>query len=192
VATDQGATASGSAAVPVAQHPHVTLAKAATVADGHADAAGDVINYTIDVANAGNMTLTGVAVSDSLTGTPSGVDANTDGFNDGDANHDGKLSVGETWHYTANHTVTQDEIDNNGVVDPALTISNTASADSNQTNPESASASVLVEQNPDLTITKTANVASVDAVGNVINYTVTVENKGNMTLTGLTVADPLV
>ena len=59
-------------------------------------------------------------------------------------------------------------------------------------NPESASASVNVLQNPDLTITKTADVASVDAAGDLINYTVTVANTGNMTLTGLTVADPLV
>jgi len=34
------------------------------VADGTADAADDVINYAIAVHNAGNMTLTGAAVSD--------------------------------------------------------------------------------------------------------------------------------
>ena len=39
------------------------------VADGTADEAGDVINYTINVANTGNMTLTDIDVSDpSVTG----------------------------------------------------------------------------------------------------------------------------
>ena len=47
------------------------------------------------------------------------VDANDDGFNDGDTDNDGQLDVGETWQYTVSYTVTQDDIDNGGVVDPA-------------------------------------------------------------------------
>src|SRR5262249_57407346 len=107
--------------------------------------------------------LTDLVVTDRFVSNLAAVDADQDGFNDGDTNKDGKLSVGETWHYTANHTVTQAEIDNNGIVDPALAITNTATADTNQTAPESDSASVAVVQNPDLTITKTADVTSVDA-----------------------------
>ena len=41
--------------------------------------------------------------------------------------NDGKLDLTETWVYTASHTVTQDDIDNGGVVNPALTYNNTAS-----------------------------------------------------------------
>ena len=44
---------------------------------------------------------------------------------------DGLLDVGETWHYTATHTVTQAEIDSNGGGDGD--IDNTATADSDQT-----------------------------------------------------------
>src|SRR5207253_2319698 len=99
VTTSEGATSSASAAVLIDQDPHATLAKTATVADGTADAAGDVINYTIAVTNDGNMSLTSPVVSDPSVSNLA--------YTFGDNNNDGKLSVGETWHYTANHTVTQ-------------------------------------------------------------------------------------
>jgi len=54
-----------------------------------------------------------------------GVDADNDGFNDGDTNHDAALNVGETWQFAFTHTVAQGEIDNGGIVDPSLTIDNT-------------------------------------------------------------------
>src|SRR5437764_478148 len=97
--------------------------------------------------------------------------------------------VAATWNYTANHMVTQDEIDNNGVIDPAPTISNTVSADSNQTNPESASASVLVEQRSDLSISYTADLPPVDST--LFPYTSLFRsaNAGNMSLTNLVVSD---
>src|SRR5204862_4904100 len=118
------------------------------------------------------------------------VDVNNDGFNDGDTKQDGQLNVGETWQWTFAHTVTQDEIDNGGVVDPNLTIDNTATASTDQADPTATgSTSVGVEQRPDLAITKTANVDSVDAAGNVINYTLNVANTGNMSLTRLAVSD---
>ena len=41
-----------------------------------------------------------------------------------------------------------------------------------------------------LTVTKTATESSYDAVGNVIHYTISVENTGNVTLTNIVVTDP--
>ena len=82
--------------------------------------------------------------------------------------------------YTASHTaVTRDDLDTNGGGDGV--IQNTVTADSNETAPVSANAAVAVDQRPDLTFTKTADVSSVDAAGDVISYTITVENSGNVT-----------
>ena len=103
---------------------------------------------------------------------------------------DNLLEVGETWGYTATHTVTQAEIDSNGSGDGNL--ENTATADSEETGPDTDDASVPVEQKPSLNIVKDATIAggTADAAGEQINYTITVANTGNMTLTDVSVIDP--
>jgi uncharacterized repeat protein (TIGR01451 family) len=191
VTTGQGASDSDSVSVLVVQDPRVSLAKSASVADGTANAVGDVINYTIDVSNAGNMTLTGINVTDpSVTGLT---------YVSGDTDGDDKLDLTETWHYTAHHTVTQADIDNGGVVNAALTYTNTASVTTDQGSADadandSDSVSVAVVQDPHVSLTKSAVVAdgTADSAGDVINYTINVANTGNMTLTGAAVTDPSV
>ncbi|MGX7953821.1 DUF7507 domain-containing protein, partial [Tsuneonella sp. HG249] len=105
-----------------------------------ADTAGEKINYTISVQNTGNQTLTNVVVTDP------NADAGSILYVSGDANTDGELDVGETWNYTAQHTVTQAEIDSNGGGDGDL--DNVATADSTQTDPDTDDATVPVDQNP--------------------------------------------
>jgi uncharacterized repeat protein (TIGR01451 family) len=160
-------------------HSALAIHKTATVAGGTADVAGEVINYTIDVANTGNTALTGVTVTDPAVSNLAAV-LNA-GFNIGDVNQDNQLSAGETWHYTASHTVTQEDIDSNGGGNGA--ISNTATADTVETDPVSASATVAVDRHPGVQLLKSADVSSVDAAGDVINYTITLANSGNTTLT---------
>ena len=92
--------------------------------------------------------------------------------------------MGETWRYTATHTVTQAEID------AGTNIVNVATADSNQTPPDTDDASVPVTQSPALNILKDAVPGgTADIAGEVISYTITVQNTGNPTLTGVTVVD---
>ena len=69
------------------------------------DGAGDVINYTIKVPNTGNTTLTGVVVTD-----PNADAGSIFRVADVVGDNDELLEVGETWHYTASHTVTQAEL----------------------------------------------------------------------------------
>ncbi|WP_416558899.1 beta strand repeat-containing protein [Limnohabitans sp. yimb22184] len=166
------------ASVSVEQSAALNIVKDASVAGGTADAAGEVIDYTIAVSNTGNQTLTGVTVADPfISNLVLVADA---------ASADGELDVGETWSYTASHVVTQAEIDAGG------NIVNVATADSNQTDPDTDDASVAVEQTPGLNIVKDASVAggTANAAGEVIDYTISVQNTGNQTLTGVTVVDP--
>ena len=149
-----------------------------------ADVAGETINYTITVANTGNTTLTGVVVTDPNADAGSivrGADVVGD--------NDGLLEVGETWAYTAAHTVTQAEIDSNGGGDGD--IDNIATADSDETGPDTDDATVPVAQAPALNIVKEAVPGqTADVAGETLNYTITVANTGNTTLTGVVVTDP--
>src|SRR5213079_920149 len=113
-------------------------------------------------------------------------------FNDGDTNKDGSLNVGETWQFSVSYTVTQGDIDNGGVFNPALTHDNTATATTAQGATGTASASVLVDQNPHVTLVKSATLpgGTADHAGEVIAYTIDVTNDGNMTLTSPVVTDP--
>jgi len=76
----------------------------------------------------------------------------------------GVLNVGETWTYTYSHSLTQAELNTKGV-DGDGTLDNTASVDTDQTDPQSATASVDLVYNPKLEITKTAVVADWPAPG---------------------------
>ena len=180
------APVSDSAQVPLVYSPAITIDKAfvnVTGGNGNevADAAGDVLNYTVTVTNTGNVTLTGVTVQDPLTGLTQLISS---------------LGVGASQNYTTSYILTQADLDANGGGDGD--IDNTATAGSNETVPVSDSAQVPLVYSPSMAIDKAfVNVTGgnnnevADAAGDVLNYTLTVTNTGNVTLTGVTVQDPL-
>ena len=119
----------------------------------------------------------------------------------GDINADGKLSVGETWQYTASHTVTQGDIDTNGGGDG--TIDNTASVTTAQGASANDSASVEVEQPAvaAITLDKSDAVGTIfvdanedghaDAGGDLIQYIFVLENVGTVPISNVVLDDPL-
>lgn len=66
---------------------------------------GCPVTWTYLVTNDGNVDLSSVSVTDSKPGvTPVDVDANSDGYNDGDTDKDHILDLTEMWTYTATGT----------------------------------------------------------------------------------------
>ena len=191
----------GTATMLIGNHilvPAIHLEKGATIAGGSADAANEVIHYTLDVTNPGDIPLTGIVITDPYADAgsiqPVTVLFNAVLYNSGDANHDNKLDLTETWHFTATHTVTQAELNNNGGGDGVL--ENTATVTSDQGVSDDDNASVPVDQNPGISIDKLVHdvdgdttAPEVDAAGDIVNYTIGITNTGNVTLTGLLTED---
>src|SRR4029077_16309117 len=108
------------------------------------------------------------------------------------------LAPGESRSFNSSYTLTQADLDGQGNAGSDHDIDNTATAASDQTAAVTDSAEVPLITIPTLTINKTFvdvtggnGNAQADAVGDVLNYTVTVTNAGNVMLTGVTVTDPL-
>ena len=183
--------------------PDITIVKSVRDVDGDTtdpvvNAAGDIVTYLISITNTGNITLTGENVSDTLVALVTKVDENSDTFNDGDLNLNGAFDPGETFLFTAQYTVTQADMDNNGGGDGDL--DNIATVTTNQTGPENDDAVVPLVYDPNFTVVKTAisitggtglnGLDGADSDGDIVNYTITVTNTGNITLTGYSISDP--
>ena len=111
-----------------------------------------MINYTITVANTGNTTLDR-RDGDRPVRDAAASCAATDVVGDNDA----LLEVGETWGYTAAHTVTQAEIDANGGGNGCVDEHGHGRLPPRPA-PDTDDATVPVDQNPALNITRTRRV----------------------------------
>ena len=174
VTTDEAGSREASALVDLSPTAVITIDKVGDIA--MVDEVGDIINYTITVDNDGDVDLTNVIVSDSLIGLtgPSGDDG------------DGILETFETWIYSGQYEVTQDDLNTGGTID------NTATATSDQAGPVSDVWSVDVIQNPDFVVTKDADPLTVMMAGEQIDYTIVVDNTGNIDLTVTSIVDSLI
>ena len=132
---------------------------------------GDVATYSILVTNTGNIPLTNVNVTDdnaTITGCTPSIPVLS-------------LAIGATISCTATRTVTDADF-NAGKLD------NVAKATSDQVNGESNLIHEPLTPAPALSIHKDSlNPAS--AIGDVINYKITVQNTGNVTATNVNIVD---
>ena len=160
--------------------------------DGKLNEVGDVIDYEIVVTNTGTAALTNVVVTDPL------LSNNPLQLQSGDTDGDSELDVDETWIYTGTYAITQDDLDGAGKAGEDLDIDNTATADSDETDPEDDTEETPLERPGSYVMDKivvdvdgdTENII-VDKAGDVITYQVIVENTGIIDLTGVTLTDPL-
>ena len=167
--------------VPLDQKPHLTLEKEGVLdpgADGRADA-GDVITYTLTATNDGNVTLRDVSISDPSLPTLA-CDQPVD------------LAPGEKLTCTGTRASTQGEINDGGVANTGTV---TGSDPNGGEVEDRADEQVPLDQAPHLTLEKEGVLdAGADGrpdAGDVITYTLTATNDGNVTVTGVSISDPL-
>jgi uncharacterized repeat protein (TIGR01451 family) len=137
-------------------------------------AAGQAITYTFTVTNTGNVTLHGVTVADSpglAVACPATI-----------------LAPDAAMTCTATHLTTLADVDRGSVTDVATT-TGTPSAGPAVTGTSNTVTVEGPQHAPAISITKQADPSSFPDPGQLITYTFTVTNDGNVTLAGVTVSD---
>ncbi len=176
------------------QEPAIAIVKTASYDDGgDCSQPGETIDYTFEVSNQGNVSLSNISVDDPLLGGP------VAGPDSGDTDGDGELDVDEVWIYTGSYTITQGDIDNGEVLNQA-TAEGTA-PDGTVVDDESGATVDTDEttttdlcQEPAIAIVKTASYddgGDCSQPGETIDYTFEVSNQGNVSLSSISVDDPL-
>ena len=191
---DSGSTlsASDSTATPFEAKPGVTLSKS-----GALSADQSTITYTFAATNSGNLSLNKVAFTDALLKESNAVVYDV-------AAGKPKLAPGEVFTFTRTYPVTQADITAGQVVNTATAAATPVPEGSGTQRPvvESApaTATVKIKQSTSLTLAKAATVAhadhegaadTIDAAGDTVSYSFTVQNTGNIAVNALKFTDEL-
>ncbi|MFC6491112.1 DUF7507 domain-containing protein, partial [Nitratireductor sp. GCM10026969] len=181
---------------------HLSVLKTAVLNDTNQNRigdAGETIDYAFTVENTGGVTLTNITISDPLLTVPGTIASLAPGARDSTT-------------FSATYTLTQADIDAGGVTNQATatgtapdgdTVSDLSDdpTDTTDSDPdadgEPDDPTVFVTQrNPELDVTKEAELnddgSGYADAGETVGYRFTVENTGNVTLTNVTIEDPLV
>ncbi|MCM6764091.1 Ig-like domain-containing protein [Rathayibacter sp. ZW T2_19] len=162
--------------------PAITLAKTGALADTNGNTRADVgetVTYSFVARNTGNVTLTGVAVTDPKV---TGITPTTAQIAPG----------GQATFTSAPYTVTQADINANTALTNTATVSGRTLAATPATVTATSTATTPIRYAPGLTLTKDGTLSGTAVVGARINYSFTLTNSGNTPLTAVAIADPRV
>ncbi|QIG39556.1 DUF11 domain-containing protein [Microbacterium sp. 4R-513] len=165
----------------------VTDAEASIALEKSADtdeitAAGQVVGYSFEVTNTGDLTLTGVSVTDVQIAPAGDLDA-------APVCDSTTLAPGESTTCRATYIVTQADIDN-GKIDDTATAAGNPPGNAPAVESEPADLSIPVTgQVPSISIEKSADRAEFTAVGQLVTYSFLVTNTGDLTLSEVSVDD---
>ena len=134
----------------------------------------------------------------SLTTTPTFDFANL-------GSSEGTIAPGETAYYVATYLIDQSSVDIGGVINSVTVTASSTGGVVSDTSDDGIDTDgntvddvtvLVIDPNPILEATKTAvvsdvNLNGINDLGDIITYTITVENKGNVTLSALTISDTL-
>ena len=159
-------TATDDLSIPITQNASLTVEKSSATTELSAPG---TVTYDYLVTNTGNVTITGLSLSD-------------DNDNDDMVCAATTIAVGGSTTCTATHTFTQAELDAGGTLDNIVT------ATSNEAPDATDDLSIPISQNASLTVEKSSATTSLSAPGTV-TYDYLVTNTGNVTITGLSLSD---
>ena len=170
---------------PLASNPALTMDKTADAsAVGTPSGVGDTITYHFTAINTGNVTLTNVSIADPLPGLSTLVYTWP--------GTPGTLLPGQMVTATATYQLTQADLDAGHVTNTATTVGTPPSGP--DVTPPPSSTDTPLPLSPAMTLDKTADASAVGtppAVGDTITYHFAASNTGNVTLTNVSISDPL-
>ncbi|WP_400080000.1 Ig-like domain-containing protein [Winogradskyella sp. R77965] len=158
-------------------------------------AAGDLVTYTFRVENNGQVSVNSITITDDLLG---GDITSTLTLN-GDTNSNGQLDPTESWIFTApDYTVTQADVDAGNITNNVTA----AGLEPDGTTPVTATDTYVIDaNNPDVTLCDDGGIAVVKAAssptagcvgeGDIVTYTFTVTNTGDVSINSITITDDL-
>ncbi len=170
-------------------NPALALTIDAELADDNANGladAGETIDYTMVVTNTGDVTLADVTLTSTLP------DNGDQGLDCTPANP-ASLEQGQAMVCTGQYTVSQSDIDGGqSIVNMVNVIAPDPTAPESQTiNAEAISSVPVVAASPAAALIKTVSPAVFFAVGDALEYSFEIENRGNVTLHGISLNDDL-
>ena len=158
---------------------HLTITKTTTSTpeNGVAYELGEKITYSVTVTNDGNLTITNISVNDTLTGNTWTIES---------------LAPGASETFTAEHDVTEKDILEGSVLNEATATGESPDPDKPDVPVEPGTVEdKTVKANPSLEVTKTADKTEGVDLNDVVTYTITVKNTGNVTIKDIKVSDRL-
>jgi len=159
---------------PDARNPELSTSKRADTP--HFKQTGETITYAIRVENTGNLTIKDIDVMDELTG---------------DAWHVASLPPGQRASFATLYQITQQDLDANLVINKVIA----TGADQLDVSVSSQAEEIIRIHrdalNPGLSLTKTANPHIYENAGDLITYSIVLENTGNITILDIDLEDPV-
>ncbi|MFC7285126.1 DUF7507 domain-containing protein [Phocicoccus pinnipedialis] len=137
--------------------------------------AGQVVTYNFKVTNNGNITVKNIVLNDPMLGGTIDLEKTT-------------LAPGESVTVSKEYTVTQDDL-NNGEVKNIATV--TGETPDGETPEDEDEVTIPGKHNPSITLEKVSDVKEVEKVGDVVTYTFTITNNGNVDLHRVILNDPM-
>nr|WP_298789448.1 gliding motility-associated C-terminal domain-containing protein [uncultured Allomuricauda sp.] len=177
------------------QSPELAILLTGTTADSDNDNCDDVVVYTYQVTNKGNVDLEMVTVTDDLGTTPILQNPNL-----GDINGNGRLDTTEIWIYTSAHPITPENITNNPLDNQATATANivgSGTPTSDQSHPTDESSARLTSvdvsgacDNFDAGISLILRDINLNCTGS-LEYLYEVRRAGSVNLQNITLTDNL-
>ena len=189
--------------------PTIEVTKTAFIDNNNDDLidTGDMISFEISVENTGNTILTNLVLEDTMTdGNGNALSLSNGPYFTGSTRGslEGDLKIGESATYIAFYAIEQGAADSGKIIntvmatadniDGSITVSDVSDdGDDTDGNTQDDPTEVLISPNPLIEVTKTASTTIRDGgiamEGDVIVFTIVVENKGNVKIEDLLIED---